>query len=184
MGYIIYKIYAKVRLLLDLLVYNMYWTYRFMTRKVFNLSKRNSVICVLVASSITHTSTLFANKVQWGAYNKGMTSWNSPSRIVLKNPKTIHALETHSHCNKSFVNWIQKWDTKMYLNVFTMKRHFMSRILIRYGYHFTRYFYNLISSGGYNILEVPRIGITICNSKHNVIQKYVLCSSTLQEWHM
>ena len=37
----------------------------------------------------------------------------------------------------------------MCLNVFTMKRHFMSRIFIRYGYHFTRYFYNLISSGRY-----------------------------------
>ena len=53
-----------------------------------------------------------------------MTVWNFPSQIVLKNSKTIHALETDSHCNKSFINLIQKWDTKMYPNVFTMERLF------------------------------------------------------------
>ena len=50
-----------------------------------------------------------------------MTVWNFPSQIVLKNSKTIHALETDSHCNKSFINLIQKWYTKMYPNVFAME---------------------------------------------------------------
>ena len=76
-----------------------------------------------------------------------MTVWNFPSQIVLKNSKTIHALETDSHCNKSFINLIQKWDTKMYPNVFTMERLFLACTFLRHIYYHTKYLDDLVCSG-------------------------------------